>query len=264
VSLVRPATLADYPAFARLFPELRVPDPCPTEALFEARMLPSTVILEGAPGEEAAGYAFWQRYGATAHVVHVVVGSHARRRGAGRALMADLRGRALAARCTRWYLNVKQDNAAAIALYEACGMAIESEAWAMTTAWSVLARLEGGAHEASAHALTAEDDAAIAARLGLDAGRLPVLRQRAGVMLQGLRERGDWVGFAAFDPGFPGVYPLRVTRPALMRPLLEALRPHATQDRVLLMVEGEPALRDALVTNGAELLFAFFSMGAAL
>jgi len=263
---VRAAASADYGSFVRLFPDLRVPDPKLTLAQFEARMLPSTLVLDGpgGPGEPAAGYAYWQAYGATAHVVHVVVAPAARGAGAGRALMAAVRERAVAAGCTRWYLNVKQDNAPAIRLYERCGMAVELESWAMTTAWSALARVAGDAGGAAASPVAPEDDPAVAASLDLDAGRMAVLRSRAGVVMRGLREGGAWVAFASFDPGFPGIHPIRVARAGLAAPLFETLRPHATQDVVHVTVEGDRALRDALLAVGATVTFPFYRMAAAL
>jgi ribosomal protein S18 acetylase RimI-like enzyme len=266
VSPVRPATRDDYASFVRLFPELRVPDPKLTLAQFEERMLSSTLVLDGpgGPRAPAAGYAYWQAYGATAHVVHVVVAPAARGAGAGRALMAAVRERAAASGCTRWYLNVKQDNAPAIRLYERCGMAIELESWAMTTAWPALARLEGEAPGDAASPVAPEDDAAVAASLELDAGRIAVLRARPGVVLRGLREGGAWVAFASFDPAFPGIHPVRVARAGLARPLLEALRPHATRDTVHVTVEGDRALRDALLAVGATVTFPFYRMAASL
>src|SRR5579883_2131386 len=120
---IRSATEADYPVFARLFPELRVEDPLLTPDQFAARMLPGTVIAE--EGRDPVGYGSFRTYGSTAHVVHVVVDPCARGRGVGRALMDGLRARVRALSCDRWYLNVKQDNTEALRLYERCGLAIE-------------------------------------------------------------------------------------------------------------------------------------------
>ncbi len=43
--------------------------------------------------------------------------------------MKELQGRARARGSTRWYLNVKADNAPAIRLYESAGLAIEQRGW---------------------------------------------------------------------------------------------------------------------------------------
>src|ERR1700690_2886530 len=113
---VRDASVEDYEVFALLFRELKIPDPVPTPAQFEARMLSSTIVAKN--GARPVGYAHWRFYGATAHIVHVVVAPEPRGRGVGGALMKDLQGRARARESTRWYLNVKADNAPAIRLFE--------------------------------------------------------------------------------------------------------------------------------------------------
>ncbi len=265
--LVRAARADDYGVFARLFPELRVEDPVPTPEAFAARMVPWTVVLEAEAGGDAVGYGFWQAYGPTAHVVQVVVDAGVRGRGLGIALMGALAERARERGCARWYLNVKQDNKPAIRLYERCGLRIEQPGWALRTAWSELAALPGAdvaADALEAFTPAAEDDAGVAAALRLDAHRIGVLRARPGVLLRALRERGVPVAFAAFDPAFPGVYPLGVARAPLARPLLELLRPHAREDRLLVTVEGDASLRAALEGAGARVLHRFFRMSAPL
>jgi GNAT superfamily N-acetyltransferase len=261
--LVRAATEADYPTFARLFPELGVPDPLPDKARFAERMLPRVVILE----ERGAGlgYAFWQRYGETFHVVNVVVDPAARGRGLGRALMVEVRERARGEACTRWYLRVKQDNVPAVRLYERSGMAIERETWLLDAAWSQLATLPvGGFGPAIAAAPSSEHDVEIARRLGTDVERISHLRGRQGGVLFALFDRGELVGFAAFDPSFPGINPIWVERVDLARSLFDAIRPHAQGDRVYVVVEGDRSLYEALRAVGAELQHALYQMGAAL
>ncbi len=259
---VRAATPADHPVFARLFPELGVADPVATPEQFATRMLPRVTILE--MDNEAVGYAFFQVYGRTTHVVHVVVDARVRSRGAGSALMADLRRRASSEGCTRWYLNVKQTNAEAIRLYERCGLAIEATGWATRTTWTDLAKLPSTAGSLVARAPEPDDDADLAARFDLCPERIALLRARPGVVLLLLLEAGEPVAFAAFNPAFPGVYPLRVARSDLARPLFDALRGHARVEHVNVVVEGDPDLFVRLQATGAELQHAFYRMGASL
>ncbi len=268
---VRRATTADYPLFARWFLELKTPDPIPGQDRFAA-MLPRVVIVEheGAP----CGYGFWQRYDELAHITHVVVDPAARGRGAGRALMDALRERVLAERCARWFLNVKQDNAGAIRLYTRCGMSIEDQGWTLDLRWESVAALPGGddlaggAEDAArvAFIATAEDDALLALRLRLDGARLAVLRARPGNVLLGLREHGEPVAFAAFDPAFPGAHQIRARRVELLRPLFQALRRYARpgDDHVHVTVESDRAAFQALVAAGAKLLHETYRMGARL
>jgi GNAT superfamily N-acetyltransferase len=260
--LPRLATPPDYPAFAHLFPELGVPDPVPTAADFEGRMLPRVVILEGTDGP--IGYAFWRLYGKTAHVVHVVVDARARRQGAGRALLEDVRARVRAEGCSRWYLNVKQDNGAAIALYERCGFAIEAESWTVRATWADLDALPDPRASAAAYSPPHGEDSALAARFDIEPERLALLRKRPEIVLSALREESALVAFAAFDPRFPGVYPLRVARHELVRPLLDALRPHASHSYTHLSVEHDRALFDLLSNAGATLVHALYRMTGAV
>ena len=178
--------------------------------------------------------------------------------------MDDVRRRASSDGCTRWYLNVKQTNASAIRLYERCGMSIELEGWAMRTTWATLATLPDSAGDIVAHVPGPDDDAALAARFDVDPERIALLRARPGVVLLALREAGEPAAFAAFDPAFPGVYPVRVARGELARPLFDALRPHASVDHVNVAVEGDRALFERLQAAGAELQHAFYRMGARL
>ena len=260
----RLAAADDYPVFARLFPELAVPDPVPTAEDFTRGMVPRVVLASDAGGQ-AVGYAWWQPYGARAHVVHLVVDRRARRSGAGRALLEDVRARALAAGCSRWYLNVKADNAAAIGLYSTAGFSPEHRSWSTSLPWRALASLPAEAG-ASPFPVEPGHDLVVAARFGVDPGRLALLRTRPGVVLLGLRSAEGVVGFASFDPAFPGAYPFRVARPALARLLLEAMHPHALEgfDFVRVVVEDDPPLLDALRTAGAGVLFEFVQMGGPL
>ena len=260
----RQAVVDDYAAFVRLFPELGAPDPMPTLEQFSTRILPRAIVIE----DEArtCGYASWQVYGATAHVVQVVVDPAARGRGAGAALMRALRGRAVGEGCTRWYLNVKQDNASAIRLYERAGFARQFESFVTRIGWAQLATLGGDAGDVTNGAVVASDDPEIAARFAIDGARLSLLRAR-GLVMCGLSESGAIVGFAAFDPGFPMVYPLRVVRPSLARPLLWSLRRHADEARfdfIRMNIEGDRPLYEHLRAAGAELTFALYQMSSAL
>lgn len=259
---VRLADAADYPAFVRLFPELAVADPVPTPEQFTSSMLPRVVLFE--EDGQVCAYAFWLLYGATAHVVHLVVDPQARGRGVGRALLEDVRGRVVAQQCLRWCLNVKQDNAAAIALYRRCGFATEHPGWAMRTTWANLATLPDAPEAVVTRTLDAADDALAGGSLGIEAERLALIRGRPGVVLLAAWEGTVPAAVAAFDPAFPGVYPIRLARPELARSVLDALRPSARHDHVFITVERDAALFDRLRAGGAELLHAFYRMSAPL
>ncbi len=252
----------DYRFFTRLVVELDIEDPLPTEEQFVARMMGRLLIL--CDGASPVAYALWQVYGPTAHVEHLVVDPRSRGRGAGRAMLEAVRSRAIDASCQRWFLNVKQGNTSAIRLYERCGFTMVHESWTMTTAWPHLEPLPGDAVDVELFVPTPEDDPTLAATLSLDAARIGLLRARPGEVLLGLRERGVVAAFGAFDPSFPGIYPLRAARAGLLRPLFDGLRAHAKEDRLVVVVERDRALRDAVVGVGARILYALYRMGGEL
>jgi GNAT superfamily N-acetyltransferase len=267
---VRDATVDDYPVFVRLFPELGVEDPVLTPEQFATRMLPRVVIVEsdGAGASPSVGYASWNVYGRLAHLGNIVVDPSARGQGAGRALLDAVRERARAASCDRWYLNVKQDNTSALALYGRAGFEVERESWAIATAWSALAALPAAPGDAEPFEPTGETDAEVGADIGFPAERIALLRARPGEVLAAFREPGGGrvVAFAAFDPSFPGVYPVGVApgRTRLLGSLFERLRLHARQDPVNVVVEGNEQIRDALVAVGARVTYALYRMSGPL
>jgi GNAT superfamily N-acetyltransferase len=260
--LVRDATPADYEVFVRLFPELRVPDPVLTQAQFEERMLPNTVIAIGGEPVEALGYANWRLYGATAHVVHVVVDPRARRRGVGRFMMEEVRRRAVGSGAKRWYLFVKVDNGPAIQLYERAGLVVERRGWPMIADWSALKKLEGAAGTWIFEP-TLEEASQFARYHGVDPERLDMFRARAGAIFAALRDDAGICALAVFDPAFPSVCPILVTRPEDGRSLFDVFFLHAQHPDVHLCVD-DAALADALYKCGAKLEYEVLRMGGAL
>lgn len=248
--------------FARLFPELGVADPLPTAEQFASAMLPRVILLE--EDGEALGYAFWQVYGPTLHVVQVVVAPKARGRRAGQALLKEVRGHGRRAGCSRWYLNVKKDNTPALRLYERLGFTREMEGWALRTAWDEVAKLPDEPRAPAPRAPQPSDDPAIARRFDLDVERIATLRARPGQVLVVLGEPDHPLAFAGFAPAFPGVYPIRVARSELARAVFDALRPHARAPHLHVFVEGDRGLYELLCGVGARLEHAIFRMGAAL
>jgi GNAT superfamily N-acetyltransferase len=259
--VVRSARVADYPVFARLFPELGVADPLSSREQFAEHMVAGVLIIE----EDAVpvGYAFWRSYGAISHVAHVVVAPQARGRGVGRALLDEVRLRAIASGSTHWFLTVKQDNAPAIRLYKRMGMVIDREGWAVETSWTDLEALPHGPAPPPV-VVPPSDDAVIADRFGLPVRRLAVLRQIPDEVMYAVYEEGQPVGFGGFAPGYPRVFPICVARIDVAHTLCRAFRRHARFDHVHMTVEGDRELFEGLRALGARLHHAFFRMGAAL
>lgn len=127
---LRPGTPEDYAAFARLFLELGVREPPPAAEVWSAELLPLTSFEDGPQGPLA--YMVADVLGDLGYVVQLVVDASARRQGLGRRMMWEVAAHFRARGCTRWGLNVKRDNTAALALYGSFGMRPLREAVTLT------------------------------------------------------------------------------------------------------------------------------------
>lgn len=253
---LRPGTPDDQPLIARLFLDLGVDEAPPDATAYEAGLMAGTVVAER--GGAAIGYAFVQVLESTGYVRHLVVDAAARGRGVGRGIMDALRQRFRDAGCTRWCLNVKPDNTAARALYEACGMERVHASRVVRFTWELVDRLP--AARAPAAPLPAGEDADFEDAFALPRGLLAASRTSGKRVLAARDEAGAPAAVAAFDPTFPGAFPFRAASPALARALLEACRaqavPIADEDHpwrgqgMQVVTEAAPALADALVAAG--------------
>jgi len=252
---LRAATAEDYPHYQRLFPELGVDDPIPSRERWEIELMPRTRILE-ASGQPIA-YVLWAKLETMGHVLHVVVDPAWRRHGAGAALMEATAEELLREGCSRWCLNVKVDNTAAIRLYERFGFSVAYASTALTLGWDRVADLPQEALEVEAGPIDEAEDAALEGAFQKPAGRLRQLRERLGMVLVRLVDPAHpeekKLGIAAFDPQFPGAALFAAARPTLASPLLSALRSHARpgDTKLQLLIEGDPALVASLRAAGA-------------
>jgi [ribosomal protein S18]-alanine N-acetyltransferase len=121
-SVVRFATAADLPALVALERE-SFPDPWPEDSLAQEVEGPGTLVLIAAESYAAPplGYAAYRAMGGEAELLRLAVAPAARRRGVARALLTAGRRHLAAFGCESCFLEVRADNAAAIALYEAEG-----------------------------------------------------------------------------------------------------------------------------------------------
>src|SRR6476659_9411441 len=139
---VRRAQPADYPAYARLFPELLIDDPVPSREVWLAEFAPTTWIAT--IDEAVVGYCFFQEFAQAGYVRNIVVAPGARNRGVGRALMHATADLLRAHGKPTWRLNVKPDNAAALALYERLGFQRRYASKALRLPWRALENLPAG------------------------------------------------------------------------------------------------------------------------
>ena len=256
---VSSASAADYPAFARLFPELAVPDPVPSAERFAESIAPQAIFLRD--GDAIVGYAWARPRGERLHIVHVIADPAQRRRGVGRALMDALAARGRAAGFRRWMLNVKAENIAARELYARCGMQVVLEGVSLRLAWTDVSRL-APSPGVTTRPLAPADDARFEDALGLTRGDFSGSRTLPGRVFVGAEAEGRAVGCVAFDPSFPGASVFRVSAREHARALLDAIRPHALpeHDRLMVFAEGDPALEAALLAAGAGVILRVLRM----
>lgn len=244
---IRPAISTDYATFARLFPELRVPDTVPSVEKFEREMMPTAFIAER--DGRAVGIACFQILRRIGYLRVIISDPAARRGGIGRELMTAVRDRFREAGCESFSLNVFPDNAAAIALYESFGL---SKAWrsrVLRFDWSLLDRRPAAF---AARVIEPDDDAHVEHERGILPGQVADGRAKGRVLY--MIERDEQVTAAAiFDPTFPGAYPFRAKTLEDAISLLHALRPHAREadDHIAVVTEDQEALADALIELGA-------------
>ena len=256
---MRPATLADYPVFERLFPELGTGDPVPDESIWAEHLHQGTLLL--AQGDDIVGYVHYERMAEFGYVRNVVIDPRHRRLGLGRALMQRLAAHLRDLGCARWCLNVAPDNAAALGLYRAMGLELGYRSAAICFDWALVDDLPGEHLPLTTGPIDPAEDAIIETIHDLPPGQLAAIRDDPMRLLVRLHSDADpaaiGLGFASFNPGFPGAFPFRVVRPGLARPLLLGLRPHARPDlpQMNLVIEDDEPLRALFVDAGAELRF---------
>lgn len=246
--MIRPARATDYGAYARLFRELGIDDPTPTDERWQAELMPQTLIDDR--DGVVTGYAHVQQFGVIGYVRQLVVAEHARRAGHGTQMMIAVAAALRSAGVREWHLNVKSDNTAATRLYEKLGMRPEHRSTALRISWESAETLPRA--DATVLPVAPEEDADIETALRLLVGQIAMTRRRERNVLRQLRDdRLAPVGFASFDPDFPGTRIFRVTSPALAWPLLQSLRPYARHADLALVIDDDEDLTQLLVDHGA-------------
>jgi GNAT superfamily N-acetyltransferase len=250
----RPATAEDFPSFARLYPELGTGDPLPSETAWNTTQRPTTRIyeLEGS----VVAYAYFERMRELAYIRNIVVDPAHRGRGLGRELMRLLADELRAAGCTAWRLNVDPRNTAALRLYQRVGLRPRYRSFAVRFDWPAVDLLPADDLPLGTCPIDPLDDPALESTFDLPPGQLASLRAKPGRLNLRLHDPADpaaALGFASFDPAFPGAYPFRVVRPGLAPALLRALRPHAPAGTCMLVVEDDEPLYTRLLAVGAAL-----------
>lgn len=255
MTTLRAAERRDYSTFAQLFPELGVDDPIPDQETWWSRMGPTTLIAER--GGETAGYLFYELIGETLYVRNVVSAPEARRTGIGRALMdaALAIGREKGMR--KFCLNVKEDNAPAIRLYESLGLKTVFPTRVLRVRWDDALALPPA--DVDVRPPAPGEDAEIERELGLLAGMLERQRAIHRVVLAAFDRGGAPVGLASFNPEFPGSFPFRARDLGVTTALVRGLSAHRIpldgdawrKTHVQLVFENDEAQADRWEARGA-------------
>ena len=266
---LRAAVAGDYDAFVRLWRELEVGAPSPPAvAHWTQQMMPWTLFLATDRGEVVA-YALVFPHGARGDVRQIAVDPAWRRRGIGRRLMAEVAERLRAAGCSEWRLEVRHDNAAALALYERAGMRRLHEIRVVSIARATLVQLaEPPSPRFTVAPVAPQDEPALEARYDLGAGELAQWRSlRPDATLWLVCDHDEPAGFARYcpthRPGCALLFPFRA-RGAIAAAHLAAVAMRAPwPDRFELCVVDDP-VADALLVAGGELVERMLEMSGRL
>ena len=246
--MIRGATATDYTAYAKLFRELAIAEPTPSYERWASELARGTLVADRDGRVE--GYVDFYALSEAGHIRNLVVSPEARNSGVGAELMRAAADRLREGGIFEWHLSVKQDNTAAIRLYEKLGFEVEHRSTVFRMPWSIAGALPS--EPAIASEVSPGDDDDLERELDMLSGRVAMTRRRNATLIQ-LRDAScAAAGFAAYDTG-SGASPFRVARPQLIGTLLAALRPHATGPHIQIVMEDCPACTRVLVEAGAEL-----------
>ena len=243
----RAARPDDYDAWVGFWREIIVAGPPPTRERWVEHLMRYTMFLED--DGVLAAYNLSYPFGARGDVRQLAVAPAFRRRGVGIQLMAAVAAKLRAAGCTEWRLEVRADNAAAIALYRSAGMQPLRDVHSVVMAREACERF--AASRSMRHAAIAvipADDAALEATFDFGTGQLqrwrtfradcPIVRIGFDAMVQINRAMAPTHGllfpFIAPDadvaahlmaealPDMPAIYEISLTQPAIYEALLAA------------------------------------------
>ncbi len=202
-----------------------------------------------------------QVFGRDGYIRHLVVEPEARRTGAGRALLLHVASEMTAAGCSSWRLNVRDDNAPALALYASLGLQVHHACTSLRFPPALVDRLATGVRSQDVVAPDGDQISGLEERFELPTGQLASSRAHpSGLVLALLGEEvGSW-GVATFEHARQGSFPFRAESEETATALLHALRRHATGPEMGVVSEDVDAFTLRLIEAGARVPFRFVHM----
>lgn len=256
---LRDATAADHAAYVRLLPELGVDDPTPSAQRFTENLAARSMVV--VDGDTVVGFLLLEELGDVGYIRNLMTAPTHRRQGIGAKLMQAAHDRFERAGATHWCLNVKLDNAPAIAMYERFGMARAYTSTTLRFARDVPLIADP---RLAIDELPPALDTALEARFAILTGQFASARAKDHQVLQLARGR-DVVGVCSFSPTYPGGFPFKV-EVAGAQTFVALLRPRITVDAawVQFVVEDDVALAAEMARLGATVQLQFQHMRGAL
>lgn len=207
---VRAARPDDYEGFTRFWDQLDLGQPAPAFAHWLEHLCPNTIFL--ADGDALAAYNLSFAFGTRGDVRQVVVDRAYRNRGVGKELMAAVAAKLRAAGCHDWRLEVRAENAPALALYRSVGLQRRRTIYAIGVTAAQHARFaatRSGRH--TAIEVTPVDDAALETAFDLGTGQIARWRRaRAPWPLLRVGTLGLTQLWQDFAPDFGLLFPFLV------------------------------------------------------
>ncbi len=245
---IRAARPDDYDAFTRFWHQLDLDQTVPPRERWVQLMCPHTMFL--VEGDSLAAYNLAFAFGARGDVRQVVVDHAFRGRGVGKQLMAAAAAKLRAAGCTEWRLEVRSNNAPAIALYRSVGMRPLHTIEVLELDRDTCDRF--AASRSSRHVVepvTTDDDAALERALDLGPGQIARWRSvRAGSPLVRVAMTALTQVWREFSPSQGLLFPFRAPDVDVAAHLVAAALPGPYEVCVI-----DPAITAALVAAGAHI-----------
>jgi ribosomal protein S18 acetylase RimI-like enzyme len=263
--ITRDARREDHAAFVGFWGELGLDQGAPDVEYWDEHLRPRTMFLE-APDGKLVGYSLNFAFGERGDVRQVAVDPSVRRQGVGKALMSAVAERFRREGVRDWRLEVKQDNAAAIALYRSVGMDVVRELVSMSmTVEQVRAFAATRSGGLRVDDVKPEDDAAVEARWDLGRGQLARWRRARGpsARLMKIADRALAQYMPAYDPKWSLLFPLY----AIDRGHAAAIFGAVTEMEMLPTIEmqlPDGIAAQALQRAGAKVLERLYEMGGLL